>query len=115
MEMEGPLIEWLAENADAGDALVYGLIALAVWCVIWRLWIRDRLYECDSSSFGYAMYEFGPVGTFGLFIMFLVLLVLAITTVQAIPYYGFRGILTFAAFWIPVIAFFVVIFKKLKE
>lgn len=109
------LLEFLNENTDAGDVLFWGVIALCIWCLLWRLFIGEWLRKHEVTTFWYTMYEAGPVGTFGLALMGLVLLALLITSLQAVSAYGPKVIAAAAFFWVVLITVAVLIVRSIKK
>ena len=93
------LLEFLNDTIAARDILFWGLIMLATWCILWHLFLGDWLHDHDVTTFWYAMYELGPVGTFGLALMILLIIVLFITSIQAAFIFGGKLILAICAFW----------------
>ena len=111
--MQPNIIKWLNENFDAGDVLVYGLIAFIVWFTFWKLVLGRILYKCDCNSLGYALFELGAGGIFGIFLFLLILVILFIVSFQAVIVYGFKMIFPLLFFWGIVIAFFVFVIRYL--
>ena len=109
------LLEFLNENTDAGDILFWGVIALCTWCLLWRLYIGEWLRKHEVSTFWYAMYEAGPLGTFGLALVGLLLLALLVTSLQAVSSYGPKVAAAAAFFWAVLIAVAVLIARSIKK
>lgn len=109
------IITYLNAKYDAGDALLTGLTILALWSLIWRLFLGKWLYKHNASSFWYAIYEFGPVGSFSIILFLVILFVLFIASIQAVLEYGAKMILTLAVFWSIVIGVPIIIVKNIKK
>lgn len=97
--MQQTLIEWLNENFDAGDGLVYGLIALVAWFILWKLLLGRLLEKCACKSFGYALFELGAGGTFLVIFFLLFIAVLFITSIQAVIIDGLKIVFPLLFFW----------------
>lgn len=108
-------IDLLNNTEHTGTFMFWLLIVLAVWCMIWRLFLGDWLRTHDVGTFWFAMYEFGPVGTFGLALVLLVLLALLITSIKASFIYGGKLILAICAFWGGLIFCLIKVIKTIKK
>ena len=97
--MKNNIIELLSANIDAGDTMIWLLIALAAWCIFWRLFLLEKLSNCDVNSFWYAVYELGAIGTFGIIIFLLIIAILFIASIQAVIGYGVKLLAPLFLFW----------------
>ena len=114
--MQQTLIEWLNANLDAGDAIIYSLIGLVVWFVIWHL-IISRLfgkYEFIGDLMDYGPI-LAPIASFGMLLFLSVFVVLFISSIQATLSYGAKMIFALSLFWSGVIAFFVLLIRRIRK
>ena len=89
------IIEWLTRNCDAGDAIVYGLIGLAIWFVLWKL-VISKLFEKFKL---YSFLRLGAFGTFGILIFLSLIVVLIIASIQAVIEFGTMLAFPLFLFW----------------
>lgn len=110
------IIEWLNDNFDAGDAIIYSLIALAVWFVLWHLIIR-KLFR--KSTFINEIMDYGPIlaplASFGILLFVSVIAVLFIASIQAALSYGAKMIFVLLLFWGGIITFFVFLIRHIRK
>ena len=104
------IIEWLGENVDAFDAIVFALIAFAIWFFLWKL--IGKLLEKRKA---YSLLELGAVGSFMILVFIAIIVVLLIASIQAAISLGLQLLLPIIVFWGAVIAFFVFVIRKLKK
>lgn len=113
------IIEWLNANFDAGDAIIYGLIALVVWTILWNIFnlITSKLLK--KYDLNYDLFDMGPIrapmASFGILIFLSLIVVLFIVSIQAAIEYGTKMLFPLLIFWGGFIAFVVFFIKKLKE
>ncbi|MBQ3495725.1 MAG: hypothetical protein IJA76_03455 [Clostridia bacterium] len=110
------IIEWLNTNFDAGDAIIYGLIALVIWSIIWRLFIVKVFGK--TAFISDLMNEhprLASVASFGILLFFSVIVVLLISSIQAGLEYGAKMIFMLLIFWGVVITFFVLLIRKITK
>lgn len=104
------ILEWLNSNFDAGDAIIFGLIAFAIWFVFWKL--ISKLFWKHKL---YSILELGAVGSFGILIFLSLIVVLFIASIQAVIGYGAKLLIPLIIFWGGVITFFVFLIRKLRK
>ena len=113
--MQSNIIELINSNFDAGDALIGGIIALVAWPILWRLIFERFLRRCKVTSFGYALYELGALGTFGILIVLSLIAILFIGSIQAVIGYGIRLLLPLFIFWGGIIAIAILVIKAIRK
>ena len=110
------IIEWLNSNIDAGDAIIYGLIALVIWFILWHLLI-SKLHK--KSNIINDLVEMGPISgalaslSIVVFLAFIALLFVA--SIQITIEFGVKMIFPLLLFWGAIIALFIFIVKKFKS
>ena len=104
------IIEWLGANVDAFDAIMYGLIAFAIWFFVWKL--ISILLEKHKL---YSLLELGVVGSYGILLFLAVIIVLCIASIQAAISLGLQLLIPITVFLGALIAFFVFLIRKLKK
>lgn len=109
------ILDFLNENVDGGDVLIWGLIILIAWCLIWRLFLGEWLFKHDVGTFWHDMYEIGPGGTLGLALVLLILIALFVTSIQAGLAFGGKLVLILCIFWGGLIFCFVKLIQYLKK
>lgn len=110
------IIEWLNSNLDAGNAIIFSLIALAVWFILWHLMLKKLLVKCD---WGYDLVNMGPAlgpgAAFGILLFFFIIAVLFIASIQAVLTIGAKMIFPLLIFWGGIITFFVLLIRHIKK
>ena len=109
------LLDILNNTERTGETLLWLLAILAVWSLMWRLFIGEWLGNHEVNTFWYAMYDFGPGGTFMLALVAFIVLVLFITSIQAAFIYGLKLILVLCCFWGGFIFFIVKLIQHIKK
>ena len=110
------IIEWLTSNFDAGDGLIFSLIAFAVWFILWHLLLK-KVFEknCWLDDFVEMGPIAGPAATFGILIFLSIIAVLFISSIQAALDYGTKMIFALSIFWGILITFFVFLIRKFRK
>ena len=109
------IIEWLNENVDAGDAIIYLLIAYVLWYILWKIFLRKLFRKCPVGSLGEHLSDLGATGIFGICLFILLILTLLVTSIQLTWGYGWTLIFPLAVFWGGIFAFAVFLMKVLKK
>ena len=104
------IIEWLGANVDAGEAIAIGLIALAIWFVIWKL--LDKVLEKYKL---YSLMELGVMGSYLILVFFAFMAVLLIASIQGVIEYGIKLAIPLLIFWGGFTTFLVFMIKKLNK
>ena len=104
------IIEWLDENVDAFDAIVFALIALAIWFIVWKL--LSKVLEKYKL---YNFMELGVMGSYLILIFFAFIVVLLIASIQGAIEYGLKLAFPLLVFWGGFAAFAVFFIKKFKK
>lgn len=104
------IIEWLSKKFDAGDVIIYGLIAFVICFFSWKL-INKVLKKHKLHS----LLELGAIGSFGILIFLLLIVVLFVASIQAAIEHGIKLIFPLLIFWGGFIAFVIFFIKKFKE
>ena len=113
--MKKNIIEFLNSSVDAGEALIALITALAVWVIFWHLILARLLKRCKVTSFGYAVYELGAVGSFGTLILLSLIAILFIVSIQSVLSYGVRLLLPLLLFWGGIITIAILIIKYIRK
>ena len=110
------IIEWFNENVDAGDAILFALVAFVVWFAMWHLFVKQLLVKC---SWGYDLVNMGrflgPCAAFGILMFFSVVLGLFVASVQAVFTIGVKMLFPLLLFWGGIIALSVFFIKHIKK
>ena len=109
------IIEWINTQFDAGDAILGGLITLAIWFMLWKLFLGRLLEKCNCGSFGHAIYELGAGGSWCVLMFLIFIAVLFIASIQAAIAYGLKMIFVLLLFWSAIITLFVFIIKYIRS
>ena len=104
------IIERLNKSIDAGDAILYDVLAFIIWFILWKL--ISILLEKHKL---YSLLELGAVGSFAILLFLAIIVVLFIASIQAAISLGFQLLLPLTFFWGGFIAIVVFIIKKLKK
>ena len=104
------ILEWINANFDAGDAIIHGLIALAIWFVIWKL-----IYKVLDKHNLYSLKELGVLGSYLILIFFALIVVLLIASIQATIEYGIKLLFPLLIFWGGFTALVIFFIKKFNE
>ena len=113
--MKNNIIDFLNSSVDAGDVLIISIIALAVWVILWHLVFYRFLKRCKVTSFWYAMYQLGAVGTFSILIFLSFIAILLIASIQAVLHYGAILLLPLIVFWGGLIAVATLIIRHIRK
>lgn len=104
------IIEWLDENVDAFDAMVFALIALAIWFVVWKL--LGKVLEKYKL---YGLMELGVMGSYLILVFFAFIVVLLISSIQGAIEYGIKFAFPLLIFWGGFTAFVIFFVKKFNN
>lgn len=104
------IIEWLGENVDAFDAIVFALIALAIWFIVWKL-LGNVLEKYKL----YSLMELGVMGSYLILVFFAFIVVLFIASIQGAMEYGIKLALPLLIFWGGFTAFVIFFVKKFRN
>lgn len=104
------IIEWLGANVDAFDAILFGLIAFAIWFFLWKL-IRILLEKYKL----YSLMELGVMGSYLILVFFAFVVVLFIASIQGAMEYGIKLALPLLIFWGGFTAFVIFFVKKFRN
>ena len=113
--MQSNILELINSNFDAGDALIGGIIALVAWSILWRLVFERFMRRCNVTSFGYALYELGSLGTFGILIALSLIAILFIGSIQAVIGYGIKLLFPLFIFWGGFVTIAILIIRAIRK
>lgn len=110
------IIEWLNTTVDAGDAIIFALIAFPVWFILWHLLI-SKLHK--NSNIINDLVEIGPIlgalASLSIVVFLAFIALLFVASIQAIIEFGVKMIFPLLLFWGAIIALFIFIVKKFKS
>ena len=91
------------------------LSAVAVWYILWNLFIKRILKRCKATSFWYEIYKLGVFGAFGIVMFLSIIVILFIASIQAIIEYGIKILFPMFLFWGGFISFTIFLIKYINK